>query len=83
MSLVKGKNQLSFEIELEEGGYAAHCIEIGTVSCGDTEEEALQNVREATDEYVAYLRESGKLQAFLLERGLTDLFKDPISAGKP
>ncbi|MEK7793398.1 MAG: type II toxin-antitoxin system HicB family antitoxin [Candidatus Hydrogenedentota bacterium] len=69
MGRVIRENQLTFEIELEEVGYAAHCIEIGTASCGDTEEEALRNVREATSEYIAYLRESGKLQAFLLERG--------------
>jgi predicted RNase H-like HicB family nuclease len=83
MSLANGRNQLTFEAELEEGRYAALCVEIGTASCGDTEEEALRNVREATDEYVDYLREEGKLHAFLLNRGHADLFEELISAGQP
>ena len=44
-------SQLNFTVVLErdeDGAYVAHCPELpGCWSCGDTEEEALDNIREA------------------------------------
>ena len=42
----------------EEGVYVAECPEVGTASQGDTVEEALTNLREATE---LYLEESPAL----------------------
>ena len=39
-------------IQKEEDMYVASCPEVGTVSQGDTIEEALDNLREATELYL-------------------------------
>jgi len=39
-------------IHLEEGVYVAECPEVGTVSEGDTLDEAIANLKEATELYL-------------------------------
>lgn len=39
--------QLTARLESEEGGIVAECVELKVVSQGDTEDEALSNLREA------------------------------------
>ncbi|MDK2890467.1 MAG: hypothetical protein PWR21_1099 [Methanoculleus sp.] len=46
----------------EEGFYVSECREIEVASCGDTPEEALDNIREAVDLYLENARELGMLQ---------------------
>ncbi|MBP2134123.1 putative RNase H-like HicB family nuclease [Methanomicrobium sp. W14] len=42
----------------EEGGcYVAECPELGTVSIGNTKEEALESLREATSHYLGEFSE--------------------------
>ena len=36
----------------EDGGYVAECPEVGTVSQGDTKEEAFENLKAATELYL-------------------------------
>lgn len=44
-----------------DGSYSAYVPDLpGCVSCGDTQEEARENIKEAIDLYVGYLREKGK-----------------------
>jgi predicted RNase H-like HicB family nuclease len=41
------------EYDPEVNAYSAHCPELpGCTSCGDTEEQALANIREAIDLYL-------------------------------
>ena len=45
-------NTFTASIHKEEDLYVAACIEIGTVSQGDSIEEALYNLKEATELYL-------------------------------
>ncbi len=45
-------------------------MELGTASCGDTEQEALHNVVEATELYLDVLRDHGQLERTLGEKGV-------------
>jgi len=47
-------NQLSWTVKIhrEEKWYVAECPEVGTVSQGETIEEAVQNLNEATELYL-------------------------------
>jgi predicted RNase H-like HicB family nuclease len=65
---------LTAVIHLEEDIYVADCPEVGTVSQGATIEEAIKNLREATELY---------LEEFPLEgvsRSLLTTFEVPIYA---
>lgn len=47
----------------EEGGvYVSRCQELEVASCGDTPEEALDNIREAIELYLENAKELGILQ---------------------
>lgn len=54
-------NGMQFTIKLEEseeGGYTAQCLEIpAAISEGDTEEEALENIKEAIQLVLEVTRE--------------------------
>ena len=43
---------LTAVVHKEDGGYVASCPEVGTASQGDTIEEAVENLREATELYL-------------------------------
>ena len=62
---------LTLTCEEEEGGFASHCPELGVSSCGDTREEALENVREATKLHLETLADYGELHRYLEERGVS------------
>lgn len=55
--------RLLVRIHQEDDLYVAKCVEVGTVSQGSTVEEALDNVREATE---LYLEETPELAERLL-----------------
>ncbi len=47
------KLRVVIEYDEQAKSYAAYCPELpGCASCGDTEEEALQNIREAIELYL-------------------------------
>ena len=48
-------------IHKEEDMYVAECLEVGTVSQGKTIEEALQNLKEATELYLEEFPLEGKM----------------------
>jgi predicted RNase H-like HicB family nuclease len=52
-------------INQEEDMYVARCSEIGTVSQGKTIEEALANLKEATELYLEEFPAKGKKNSFL------------------
>jgi predicted RNase H-like HicB family nuclease len=45
------KRQLEVVIYQEDDGYVAQCLNVNVASEGDTEEEALANIREALELY--------------------------------
>ena len=76
--------RLTAILHREEEVYVAECPEVGTVSQGDTVEEALANLREATE---LFLEEcppppSGKLSPVLLTtRGLKEMTSAVLQRG--
>jgi predicted RNase H-like HicB family nuclease len=68
------KVSLTAVIHLEEDIYVSECPEVGTVSQGSTIEEAIENLKEATELY---------LEEFSLEgvsRSLLTTFEVPLYA---
>lgn len=66
--------------------YSALCLELDVASCGDTQEEALEALRDALETYIQYMVEEGRedeiyrpvpLEA--LREFLTDIEAEPIS----
>jgi predicted RNase H-like HicB family nuclease len=56
---------LSAVIHLEENLYVADCPEVGTVSQGSTIEEAIENLKEATELYLEEFPIEGFSRSFL------------------
>ncbi|HOI57830.1 MULTISPECIES: type II toxin-antitoxin system HicB family antitoxin [unclassified Methanoculleus] len=56
------KVRLTILIWEEEGAYVSRCQELEVASCGDTPEEALDNIREAIELYLENAKELGILQ---------------------
>ena len=56
--------------EEDEGGFVAHCEELGVSSQGETIDEALGNIQEALEEFIGGLYELGDLETFLKEHGV-------------
>jgi len=46
----------------EPEGYVSKCPEIGVASCGDTFEEAVENLRETVELYIENAKELGLLE---------------------
>ena len=53
------KMRLTVSIWEEEGVYVSRCQELEVSSCGDSPQEALDNIREAIDLYLINARELG------------------------
>ena len=54
--------------EREGDQFASFCRELGTASCGDTLEEAFENLRDAVRIHLEGLAETGELGRFLQEK---------------
>lgn len=61
---------LTFVIEKEGRQYSAVCRELGTASCGDTVDEALENIREAVNVDLNTLEQIGERARIFRERGI-------------
>jgi len=68
------KATLTAVIHLEEDLYVAECPEVGTVSQGTTIEEAIENLKEATELYL----EEFPVEGF--SRSLLTTFEIPLNA---
>ncbi len=62
--------KLSILVRKEGRQYSSWCPELDVASCGDTIEEASENLQDAIDIYLTTLAEEGELQKVLEERGL-------------
>ena len=61
---------LTLLIHEEEGQYVSRCPELGTASCGDTIDEALYNIREATQLYLNSIETAGERERIFRKRGI-------------
>ena len=61
---------LSIEIEREGDAFTAFCSELGTASCGDTEDEALENIVEAVTLHLNTLEKLGQRERVFREAGI-------------
>ncbi len=59
------KETFSAVIHKEEDMYIAECPEVGTVSQGKTVDEALDNLKEATELYLSEFKPKSKSKSFL------------------
>jgi predicted RNase H-like HicB family nuclease len=71
---------LTFVVEKEGDVYVATCRELDTSSFGESSDEALAQVEEATTVYLETLIQEGLLEKVLAERGVT--IDPPRSARK-
>ena len=62
---------LTGTIEPEDDGFNAYCPELGVATCGDTVEEALDNLGDALGLQVMELADIGRLERDLREKGIT------------
>ena len=57
--------------------WVSECLELGTTSCGDTIEEALRNIKDATLLYLQTIEANGTRERILGERGIRILGGPP------
>ncbi len=69
---------LTGTVEPEDGMYVSYCPELGVASCGDTVEEALDNLGDALSVHLEALEGIGELERVLKEKRL-----QVITAPKP
>lgn len=62
---------ITFHIFKENNRYVSECTELETSSCGDTIDEALKNIRDATLLYLNTIEEQGERKRIFKERGIT------------
>lgn len=70
MALKEGDHYITvtFIIRPEDGQFAAYCKELGTATCGDTFQEAFDNIIEAVEVDLGSLEELGERPRFFQER---------------
>lgn len=74
-----GYLKLTYVISPEEGAWVAECPELGVASCGDTENEALDNIRDAVVCHLKGLAHFGNLEEVFRERQIEILPGTPPS----
>lgn len=70
------------EIQAEDGQFTAYCPELGTASCGDTFEEAAENIKEALCVHLNTLEELGERRNFFKEHNIHLYRKEPTQEAK-
>lgn len=69
----KGYILVTFKITKEDDQYVGNCVELGVASAGDSIEEAIEQIADATELYLNTLEEVGEKGRVLKERGITIL----------
>lgn len=57
-------------LEREDDQFVSYCPELGTSSCGDSADEAFENLGDAIKVHIDALLETGELARFLRERNI-------------
>ncbi len=74
-----GYIKVTFRIKREGKHYVSECVELGTASFGDSRDEAVANIIEATELYLNTLEELGECAELLRQKGIAvreDRFPD-------
>ncbi len=66
----KGYILLTFRVYPEGHQWVSECIELGTTSCGDTIEEALANIKDATVLYLSTIDSNSSRDRIFRDRGI-------------
>ena len=56
--------------EKGDNAYTGYCPELGTATCGDTPDEAMQNLGEAVVMHLNAIEETGERKKFFKEKGI-------------
>ena len=73
---------LTSVVEPEDDLFVSTCIELGTSSCGDTIQEAFENLEEAISVHLNALKEIGETERVFHERGI-EILRAPIEESVP
>lgn len=76
--MTTGYVTFTFRIHREEAQYVARCVELGISSCGDSLDEALENIEEATTLYLNTLEEVGERDRVFSDAGIEILPGEPV-----
>ena len=63
-------------VEPDSGKFASYCLELGIASCGDTEQEAYDRIREAIELQLNALEEMGLREQEFEERGIEVVWEE-------
>jgi len=66
----------------ETGQWVSECPELDVASCGDTMEEAFENITDAVELYLNGLEEDGELERIFRERSIRALWDLPADGGQ-
>lgn len=66
----RGYVSLTFRIYPEDGQFVSECLELDTASCGDSVEEALENIREATGQYLNAIEANGERERVFRKKNI-------------
>jgi predicted RNA binding protein YcfA (HicA-like mRNA interferase family)/predicted RNase H-like HicB family nuclease len=68
---------LTLEVHREGRQFVSRCRELGTASCGDTLDEAFENIKDATIEYLNAIEQLGERPRIFREKGIKTRKKPP------
>ena len=75
--MASGYILLTLRVYPEGKQWVSECLELGTTSCGDTIEEALKNIRDATLLYLQSIEGNATRERIFSEKGIRVLSGDP------
>ncbi len=61
---------LTFEVSREGKHFVSRCLELDTASCGDTLDDAFENIEDATFEYLSAIEDLGERTRIFAEKGI-------------
>ena len=70
---------LTLEVAKEGRQFVSRCRELGTASCGDSFDEALENIEDATLAYLNAIEELGERPRIFREKGIRVNKKRPTT----
>jgi len=80
------KLNLTCIVKPEEAQYSALCLELDVASCGDTEMEAIDSLKDAIETYVMYMLEEKRENELFRPVSITALHEfltEEVSEPKP
>lgn len=78
------RTSIEVNVTIEKVGqlYAAECVELGTASCGDSLEEAMDNIAEALALHLSTLQHLGDMERVFREKGIVAIKSATPEAGR-